>query len=379
MNILFVMRKQPSEFGGGYRVFLQIMERLSKDTFNIFSCCPFNHEQKERLKASGVRIINTNLDNNPIVSILKLSKIIRSENIHIVHTQGGRDDFYARVAGRIAKVPVVVNTVATLVEGYDVTFLKKIVYVLCDRLTERFVDQFIVVSESLRKTIIRNHGIQPDKVIKIYNGIELDQYQPHPGSREKIRKEFLISEEEFLVGTAGRLVYEKGFEFLIRSVQKVLKTFPKTKFLLVGDGPLKMKLENLARELGIMEYCIFSGFRDDIPEILSSLDLFVLPSILEGHPIVILEAMAMAKPIVASDINGVREQIENGRTGVLVPRGDPQALAEAINQLLKDKSKAKALGMEARKRAEAMFDLKHQIPLYEEVYKQLLYEKRVKL
>ncbi len=376
MNILFVMRRQPSEFGGGYRVFLQIMERLSKDTFNIFSCCPFNHEQKERLKASGVRIINTTLDNNPFVSILKLSKIMRSENIHIVHTQGGRDDFYARVAGRIAKVPVVVNTVATLVEGYDVTFLKKIVYVLCDRLTERFVDQFIVVSESLRKTIIRNHGIQPDKVIKIYNGIELDQYQPHPGSREKIRKEFLISEEEFLVGTAGRLVYEKGIEFLIRSVQKVLKTFPKTKFLLVGDGPLKMKLENLARELGIMEYCIFSGFRDDIPEILSSLDLFVLPSILEGHPIVILEAMAMAKPIVASDINGVREQIENGRTGVLVPRGDPQALAEAINQMLKERIEANKLGMEARKQVEEIFDIRRQVALHEEVYKGLLKGRR---
>ncbi len=376
MNILFVMRRQPSEFGGGYRVFLQIMERLSKDTFNIFSCCPFNQEQKERLKASGVRIINTNLDNNPFVSILKLSKIMRSENIHIVHTQGGRDDFYARVAGRIAKVPVVVNTVATLVEGYDVTFLKKIVYVLCDRLTERFVDQFIVVSESLRKTIIRNHGIQPDKVIKIYNGIELDQYQPHPGSREKIRKDFLISEEEFLVGTAGRLVYEKGFEFLIRSVQKVLKTFPKTKFLLVGDGPLKMKLENLARELGIMEYCIFSGFRDDIPEILSSLDLFVLPSILEGHPIVILEAMAMAKPIVASDINGVREQIENGRTGVLVPRGDPQALAEAIKQMLKERIVAKKLGMEARKQVEEIFDIRRQVALHEEVYKGLLKGRR---
>jgi glycosyltransferase involved in cell wall biosynthesis len=370
------MRRQPSEFGGGYRVFLQIMERLSKDTFNIFSCCPFNHEQKERLKASGVRIINTNLDNNPFVSILKLSKIMRSENIHIVHTQGGRDDFYARVAGRIAKVPVVVNTVATLVEGYDVSFLKKIVYVLCDRLTERFVDQFIVVSESLRKTIIRNHGIQPDKVIKIYNGIELDQYQPHPGSREKIRKDFLISEEEFLVGAAGRLVYEKGFEFLIRSVQKVLKTFPKTKFLLVGDGPLKMKLESLARELGIMEYCIFSGFRDDIPEILSSLDLFVLPSILEGHPIVILEAMAMAKPIVASDINGVREQIENGRTGVLVPRGDPQALAEAINQMLKERIEAKKLGMEARKQVEETFDIRRQVALHEEVYKGLLKGRR---
>lgn len=297
---------------------------------------------------------------------------MRSENIHLVNSQGARANFYTRIASRIAKVPVVVNTVAVLVERYDVTLVKKIFYLLCDRTTNLFVDKFIVVSDSLQDILMAQHGIAPSKVIRIYNGIELDQYKPNPEPNETIRKEFLIREDEFVVGTVGRLTYEKGYEFLLKSVSMVLEACPKTKFVFVGDGSLKLELENLARELRIFQNCMFVGFRDDIPEILSSFDVFVLPSIMEGHPIAILEAMAMAKPIVASDINGVREQIENGRTGILVPPGDPQALAESINQMLQNRTQAKKLGTEARKQVEEMFDIKRQVALHEEVYKDLL-------
>ena len=375
MNVLFVMTGHPSAFGGGPRVFLQIMEGISKNEFNIFSCCPFNLSQEERLKVIGVQSVNADLDNNPLISILKLSKIIRSKSIRLVHSQGPRADFYARIASRIANVPVI-NTVTVVVDNYDVMFLKKILYILCDRLTQRFVNKFIVVSQSLQEFLIKEHGIAPDKVTKIYNGIELDQYKPNLGPSGKFRKEFLAGEDELVVGSVGRLTYEKGHEFLLKSMPKVLESFPRTKFVLVGDGQLKLKLENLAKELEISQTCMFLGFRDDIPQVLSSFDVFVLPSIMEGHPIAILEAMAMAKPIVASDINGIREQIENGRTGILVPPGDPQALAEGINQMLKDRTQAKKLGTEARKQVEEMFDIEQQVALHEEVYKELLKGRR---
>ncbi len=375
MNILFLMIGHPSAFGGGPRVFLQIMEGISKNEFNIFSCCPFNQSQEERLKVIGVRSVNADLDNNPLISILKLSKIIRSKSIRLVHSQGPRADFYARIASRIANVPVI-NTVAVVVDNYDVMFLRKILYILCDRLTQRFVNKFIVVSQSLQEFLIKEHGIAPDKVTKIYNGIELDQYKPNLEQSEKIRKEFLVREDEFVVGSIGRLTYEKGHEFLLKSVPKVSEAFPRTKFVLVGDGQLKLKLENLARELEISQNCMFLGFRDDIQEVLSSFDVFVLPSIMEGHPIAILEAMAMAKPIVASDIDGIREQVENGRTGILIPPGDPKALAEGINQLLKDRFQAHKFGMEARKQVEEIFDIRRQVALHEEVYKDLVKEGR---
>jgi len=341
INILFVMTGQPHIFGGGKRLFMQIMKGLPKHTFNVSSCCSLSGEQEKGLITEGVKIIKLSLaSNNPISCILRLSNVMRREHIDIVHSQGGRADVYSRVAARIAKVPMVVNTCTMLVEGYDLMFMKKIMYVLCDRITERFVDRFIVVSDSLREILVTHHGIRPDKIIKIYPGVELDQYQPSDEAKEKIRRECRVREDEFLVGSVGRLVYQKGFEFLLKGVPSVLQSFPKTKFIVVGDGPFKLKLETLAKELRILENCMFVGFRDDIGDVLSSLDVFVLPSILEGHPYAILEAMAMARAIVTTDINGIREGIEDGKTGILVPPGNPQALAEAITRLFKDRVKA---------------------------------------
>ena len=346
INILFVMTGQPHIFGGGKRAFMQLMKGLSKDIFNVSSCCSLSAEQEKELHAEGVRIISTHLATySPIVSIFLLSKIMRNEDIHIVHSQGGRADLYSRVAAMIAKVPIVISSIAVLVDRYDVSLPRKMLYVFCDRITERFVNKFIVVSESLRECLIGDHKIAPGRITKIYNGIELDRYKPVLDPDEKIRKEFLGEGGGFVVGSVGRLVHEKGYEFLVKAIQMVLDVFPKTKLVIVGDGPLKVKLETLARDLRILQNRIFVGFRDDIPEVLSSLDVFVLPSIMEGHPIAILEAMAMARPIVATDIDGIREQITNGRTGILVRPRDPQALATGITELLKDRAKAKTMGM----------------------------------
>ncbi len=352
---------------------MQIMKGLSKHTFDVFSCCSLSKEQEEELSAEGVQIINMQLSEyNPVASVLRLSKIIRSENIHIVHSQGGRADVYARVAGVIVRTPLIVSSTAVLVDRYEVTGLKKVMYVGCDRWTERCVNKFIVVSESLRESLIKDHGIEGSKITKIYNGIELDRFQPSVEDGEKFRRECNIDQEGILVGSVGRLVYEKGYEFLIGAWPMIVEAYPKAKVVIVGDGPLKCELEALARELRIVESCYFIGFREDISMILSSLDVFVLPSIMEGLPMAILEAMAMEKPIVATDIDGVREEIENGRTGILVPPGDSRALGEAIHELLKDRWKARKFAVEARKRVEEMFELKRQLGLYEELYKELV-------
>ncbi len=380
INILFVMTGKPHIFGGGKRVFMQIMKGLSKYTFNVLSCCSLSTQQEEELHTEGVRIIETHLSGyNPIVSILRLSNIMRNEDIRIVHSQGGRADFYSRVAAFIARIPILVSSTAVLVDRYDVSFPRRMLYVFCDRITEQVVNKFVVVSESLRESLIRDHGIAPERITKIYNGIELDRYRPSLECQGSFRTECLVGEDDFLVGSVGRLVYEKGYEFLLKATPLILASCPRAKIVIVGDGPLKSKLRNLTRELGIVESCLFVGFREDIANILSSLDVFVLPSIMEGLPIVILEAMAMAKPIVASDIDGIREQVENGRTGILIPPRDPQALAEGITQLLRDKYQAQRFGMEARKQVEEMFDIRQQVALHEEVYKGLLKGRRAEV
>jgi len=307
------------------------------------------------------------------ISIIRyLMIIMRKEGIHIVHSQGGRADFFARVAARLAKIPKIVSTVQMPVEGYDVSPLRKAVYVILDRFTERFVDKFIVVSEALRRTLIEGHKIAPEKVVRIYNGIELDKYNPELYSREKVRKELRIGPDEPLVGAIGRLVWQKGFPFFIRAASYVLRTIPEAKFLLVGDGPLRSELEDMIEELGLAENFVLAGFREDIPEVLAALDVLVLSSLREGLPMILLEGMAMARPVVATDIEGISEVVEHNRTGILVPPKDPQALAEGIITLLRDRDKARRMGQAGRKRVEERFSVEEMVRRTQEVYESVL-------
>jgi glycosyltransferase involved in cell wall biosynthesis len=142
--------------------------------------------------------------------------------------------------------------------------------------------------------------------------------------------------------------------------------------VIVGDGPEEAHLKRLANDLGISQFCTFTGLRFDVAELLSAFDIFVLSSVLEGLPRVVIEAMVMARPIVATDINGVREELVHNETGLLVPAGDPKALGDAIIKILNDQQMAKCLGREAREFAKRVFDLRDTLAnvemLYEEVF-----------
>ena len=144
------------------------------------------------------------------------------------------------------------------------------------------------------------------------------------------------------------MVWQKGFSNLIRALPEVLQSHPGALLLMVGDGPLRSPLESLTRELNLWDKVVFTGFRTDVRKILACIDVFAVPSLLEGFPMVTLEAMAMGKPIVATDIDGMREQCKDGESGLLIPPGDPKSLAVAIIRLLDDVSLATGIGAKAR-------------------------------
>lgn len=171
------------------------------------------------------------------------------------------------------------------------------------------------------------------------------------------------------------MVYCKGQRYLLEALAKITVFLPDIRCLLVGDGPLKNELERLAKKLGISQNCIFTGRRTDIPEILSFLDILVLPSLSEGFPIILLEAMAIGCPIVSTDVGGVKELIENERTGLLIPPRNSQALAEAIRELLQNKEKTKFLSSSAQTKVREKFSLRHMIDETESIYEQLIRKK----
>jgi glycosyltransferase involved in cell wall biosynthesis len=257
------------------------------------------------------------------------------------------------------------------VEGFNVGSLRKTVYRFLDRISSRYVERFIVVSDSLKRILTEGRGIAPQRVVRIYNGIELSQYLPDL-KEASLRSDLGISPTVPLVGAIGRMVWQKGFEFLIRAMPNVLAASPETNLLLVGDGPLRIELEALAKQLSVLDKIIFTGFRSDISQILSTIDILAVPSLLEGFPMVTLEGMAMAKPIVATEIQGIIEQISGGSEGLLVPPRDSAGLAAGILKLVQHKELASRFGIAARSRVERFFSVERMVRETERVYLSLL-------
>jgi glycosyltransferase involved in cell wall biosynthesis len=373
VKLLFVIDNL--EFGGGERVFAQIINGLSPEQYEICLASNPGGGLYQSLINKDVCCIPLDFSKraNPAL-IFKLIKIIKDKKIDIVHGQGARAEFYARITARLAGGTKYVSTIAMPVEGYDVGLFRKAIYFVLDRATDKYVDRFIVVSDVLRNTLITKRHIPTEKVTKIYNGIEIEHYDPEriDASRNEVRHELRLNEKTTIVGAIGRLVWQKGFEYLIRSFPEVLKSCPDAQLLLVGDGSLRANLEVLSESLGMKDKIIFAGFRSDIKEVLAGMDILVIPSLLEGFPVVTLEAMAMAKPIVATDIDGLREQIIDGESGILLPPKDPNALATSIVKLLNDPQLAVRMGSNARKLVEREFPLEKIIMETHEVYQSLM-------
>lgn len=360
------------EFGGGERVLAQLAEAL-RDRYEISFACEPGGSLGERLRRMGVRIHP--LDFRRQVSLARIAclmTIIKEEGIHLVHSMGARADFSARIAGRLAGAPVIVSTIAMLVEGYDVSSLKRAVYRVGDRMSERLCDGFIAVSAAISKILVENHRIPEEKVVTIHNsGVELNIVEHGSHDELALRRELGLDPKGPIVGTIGRLVYQKAQHVFLHAAAHVVQAVPNAQFLIVGEGPLRPDLDRLSRELDL-QTCRFLGFRQDIPRILSLMDVFALSSILEGFPQVLLEAMAAARPVVATQIDGVTEVVQHDVTGLLVPPQEPVALASAITSLLQDQGMAHRLAKAGRKLVEERFAVSRIVAEVDQFYSTLL-------
>jgi len=220
------------------------------------------------------------------------------------------------------------------------------------------IKRVVAVSNFVKKRLVKS-GINRDKVKTIYNGIDLNRYN-HSGrvAKGRLRDELNIPQDTLIISTIANLIPEKGIDCLLEAAKQVLLKSKNTLFLIVGAGKEMSFLKKLSQDLGITDHVIFLGFRDDMESILSSTDIFVCPSIWkEAFGLVIAEAMGCAKPVIASKVGGIPELVEDGITGILVPPGDSEKLAVAINQLIQNKDLRIILGKAGRKRAEKYFHL----------------------
>lgn len=370
IKVLYVVEN--TTYGGGERGFGQLSAQLNRNHFLPHIAAHPGGIMENQANESGIEFFPLNMNHKlNLNTISKLTDLVNDNKINIVHSMGSRADFFARMACRNMYDVKNISTIAMLVEGYDVNLFRKAFYKLADCYSSKFVSHFIAVSNALKTKLILKRKIPLKKISVIYNGVELDKYNPEREDLEGLRQSLGIDDDCIVVGSIGRLVYQKGFQYFIEAAD-IIGNNNKTRFIIVGEGPEEKNLKARVKASTISDVFMFTGQRFDIPQILKICDIFVLPSILEGLPRVVIEAMAMAKPIVATDISGVREQLSHNHDGLIVPPKNPQALAEAITHLIDDKNKANELGKKARSSAELKFDLKQTVRNMERLYQNLL-------
>ena len=300
-------------------------------------------------------------------AIIRIRKFLVNNHISIVHTHGYKSNFYALTASSGKGIPLITTCHNWL--GNDI---KTRFYTQLDKFFLNRFNKVVAVSDSIKQEIL-NHNVHPTKVVTIYNGINLERFNKLAKLND-IRKELDIKEGYKVIGTAGRLTEEKGHIFLIKAAKKILHQFPKTVFLIIGDGPLKSKLERESNKS-----TIFTGFRMDLPEIYPIMDIFVLPSLTEGLPMVLLEAMASKKPVIATKVGAIPNVISDGETGLLIDPANSNQLADAIIYLLKNKDKAREIGEKGYKKVKNEFSSKKMTKEYIKVYEEVLKTQQTQL
>lgn len=295
-------------------------------------------------------------------SVHDVRRLLAAHKVSIVHAHGYKADLYAYAAAWPNRVALVATS-----HNWTGKLLKMRAYAALDRFVLGRFDEVVVVSEFVGQKL-RRWGVAPNKLSMIRNGVDIEGFQAAPATL----KNEIAPCGGALVGFVGRLVPEKGGEVLLRAARRVLTVHAQTKFVLVGDGPARQEWERLASQLGISEQVVFAGRREDMASVYASLDMVVLPSLLEALPMCLLEAMAAGKPVIATRVGAVPQVIQSRETGLLLPPGEVNGLAEAIAGLLKNPEQARQLGENGRAHVARHFSAEAMAKSYIATYQQAL-------
>ena len=308
---------------------------------------------------------------SPMGIAYRLAKALRKIRPDVVHTHKYKDSFIGTLVARSLGIPYVVRIVHGLPEPFmGLRNAKMVAYTAADRLmTGWFVDRVVAVSSDIEKVLIGMYG--SNRVSCIHNGIDLEAVRVTT-SREAFRRKWQIPEDAVVIGTVGRLVPVKGHAILLEATRILQASIGNVALVLVGDGPLRKDLEANAKRLGLEKSVIFAGQQDQSYDFMNMMDVFVLPSLHEGIPMVVLEALALQRPVVATRVGGIPEVIEHGQTGFLAEPSDASSLARLLQRLVEDLPMAVSIGKAGRTRVEEKFTARTMAGKTAELYEQVL-------
>jgi glycosyltransferase involved in cell wall biosynthesis len=301
---------------------------------------------EETLDALGVDITYLHKSKFDPSTLPALLKVIDRKRIDILHLHGYGATTFGRMAAAMRAVPAILHEHANLT---DTPWFQKV----ADRLLEPYTDLAIAVSQSTASFVVNARLVSPEKVKIVYLGAPLDEFSRVRTAEEvaAARHALGLNAADFVVGTVTRLHESKGNTFLVEAAARVLSTRPQARFCLIGEGPLRPALEAQAQALGLGNRFQFAGFVRDVAGALAAFDLSVFPSLWEGTPLTVFEAMAAGRPIVATDADGLLDVLVDAQTALIVPKRDPPALAASIIDLIDRPDERLRLAQAAREAA----------------------------
>lgn len=319
---------------------------------------------------------------NDLKSFLKLFSIIKNGEYHIVHTHTSKAGILGRWAawlcrfGKLTKTPVIIHTPHGHVFYGYYNRLTTQIFKTIERTTALITDRIITLTDSEKQEHVDFRIAPSEKFITIHSGVETKRFfEVTPENAKRIRDELNIPQDCILIGTVGRLVKVKGHKYFIQAAHKILKShqlYKGVKFIIVGDGPLIDDLKREANSLDISNAVIFTGWRNDVPAIMSAFDIFVLTSLNEGMGKVLVEAMLLRKPIIGSRVGGIPDLIRDGENGILTSPASPDELSEAIIDLIKSEEKRGKMGEKGRLIGES-YSARAMVEKIEKLYKEELH------
>ena len=354
--------------GGTESHILELASRIDRSRFDVTVCTlKSGGPVAEELQARGIRVLSLDGAGKLDARVLfRLLKTIRQERPDVIQAFLCWANVAARLCGRI------VRTLAIISSYHDEVVSEGWIIRLVDRLTLKWTHGILCCSEAVRRSVLSRIGGQGNQFTVIPFGVDVDQFRrPSAASR----RELGLHDDGPVIGTVCRLVEpKKGLSILLQAMGELTRRLgrPPCQLLVVGEGPAHAALESLRDRLGLSGWVVFTGTRRDVPRVLHALDMFVLPSLYEGFGIAILEAMAAGKPVVATTVGGIPEFVVPGETGLLVEPGNPAALADAIECLLRDPKRATDMGMRGRARVVDAFQVSTVVRQHEQVYEACL-------
>lgn len=335
-----------------------LAQKMSRETFTTRVCIFMYGDLVNELKAQGIATTVIPVSHS-LTHFVKLVSFLRNSAFDIVHCHSGG---YGCIAAKIAGSSRVVYTKHGVGFTPEQLQQRTLVRKLRDWVVDRCVDQYIAVTQRDKETMVRVLRIDSKKIEVIYNGIDPSFARTKPSRSVK----------HPVIGVVGRLTKQKGISYLLKAVPTIVKRFSNLRVLIAGSGDDEVYLRSMAKELSISANVEFLGYVKNPADIIAQMDVFVLPSVWEGFPYVLLEAMILKKPIVATNIFGIDEIITHDRTGFLVDPKDPQSIADAVIALLSDRAMASRLGDAAYKKVLEHFTVDQTISRIETLYALLL-------